>query len=110
MGGEESVAGFDHVKLRERLRWCSPLQKVYERVFFDGYDLARVCKQFDNFEDGTIARSLFKTIILRDVQGIKAAPKPRPEGMITEFHQLMQVLPRTAPAPGESKKEIRIFY
>jgi hypothetical protein len=67
MGGEESVAGFDHVKLRERLRWCTPLQKLYERVFFDGYDLAGACKQFDNFEDATIARSLFKTIILRDI-------------------------------------------
>ena len=89
MGGEESIAGFDHVKLRERLRWCNPLQKLYERVFFDGYNLAEACKQFDNFGDFTIARQLFKTIILRDVQGIKPAPKPKVEGLITDFHQLM---------------------
>jgi hypothetical protein len=25
MGGEESIAGFDHVKLRERLKACAPL-------------------------------------------------------------------------------------
>jgi len=30
--------------------------------------------------------------------------------MITDFHQLLQVIPRTAPAPGETKKEVRILY
>ena len=29
---------------------------------------------------------------------------------MTDFHQLMQVIPKTAPAPGDLKKEIRIFY
>ena len=95
MGGEDSIAGFDHVKLRERLRWCNPLQKLYERVFFDGYNLASACQQFDNYGDSTIARSFFKTIILRDVQGIKPGPKPKPEGFITDFHKILQVIPRS---------------
>jgi hypothetical protein len=51
MGGEESIAGFDHVKLRDRLKWCTPLQKLFERVYFDSYNLSEACKQFDNFGD-----------------------------------------------------------
>lgn len=68
--GEHSVAGFDHVLLRERLKGCGPLQKLYERVFFDDYDLAGACIQFDVYKDCksylyiillvTISRTYFK--------------------------------------------------
>ena len=51
MGGEHSIAGFDHMILRERLKEVMPLQKLYERVFFDDYDLATACRQFDSFKD-----------------------------------------------------------
>ncbi len=42
-GGDASVAGFDHVKLRQRLKGNAPLQKLYERVFFDDYDVEQAC-------------------------------------------------------------------
>jgi hypothetical protein len=51
MGGEHSVAGFDHMILRDRLKTSTPLQKLYERVFFDDYDLASNCLMFDNYKD-----------------------------------------------------------
>ena len=38
--GEHSIAGFDHVMLRDRLKGSVALQKLYERVFFDDYDIA----------------------------------------------------------------------
>jgi hypothetical protein len=49
--GENSVAGFDHVKLRERLRVIVPLQKLYEKVFFDDYDLVAACRAYDSYGD-----------------------------------------------------------
>jgi hypothetical protein len=84
MGGEESIAGFDHVKLKERLKACMPLQKLYERVFFDGYNLAEACIKYDNYGDLTISRTFFKTVILRDVQGIEKGKKNG--NIISEFH------------------------
>jgi len=58
--GEHSIAGFDHVMLRDRLKSCNPLQKLYERVFFDEYDLAASCRQFDQYKDLTISKTFFK--------------------------------------------------
>jgi len=51
LGGEHSIAGFDHILLRERLKNVTPLQQLYERVFFDDYDLAAACRPYDSFKD-----------------------------------------------------------
>lgn len=109
MGGEDSIAGFDHVKLRERLKACAPLQKLYERVFFDDYNLAEACQKYDNFHDQTISRAFFKQVILQDVQGILRGNK-QPGLGVSEFHRLMLVVPRTSLAQGETKKDVRILY
>jgi hypothetical protein len=69
--GENSVASFDHIKLRERLRVIVPLQKLYEKIFFDDYDLASVCRPHDMYSDLTLKKSHFKKLILRDVPSIQ---------------------------------------
>jgi hypothetical protein len=61
MGGEHSIAGFDHMLLRERLKTVKSLQQLYERVFFDEYDLAAACRPFDSFKDRKI---IFSTCIV----------------------------------------------
>ncbi len=50
-GGDASSAGFDHVKLRQGLKGNTPLQWLYEKVFFDGYNLANACIRFDRDQD-----------------------------------------------------------
>jgi hypothetical protein len=33
----------------------TPLQRLYERCFFDSYDLAAACKPHDAFRDETVS-------------------------------------------------------
>ena len=47
-------AAFDHMILRDRIKFNNSLQKLYEKMFFDDYDLGEACKQFDVYQDGRI--------------------------------------------------------
>jgi hypothetical protein len=107
-GGEDSIAGFDHVKLRQRLKGNTPLQWLFEKVFFDGYNLAEACARFDRDLDGTIARMYFKQVILTDVPAMHKGK--RPGEYVTDFHKLMNVVPRSVLNVGDDQKDQRVYY
>lgn len=56
--------------LRERLQLSSPMQRLYERVYFDRYDLAHALVPFDNFHDETVHMKAFVQVIVRDVASL----------------------------------------
>ena len=49
------LARFSSEILKERLIFSVPLQKLYEKVFFDRFDLIAACKPHDNYGDETIS-------------------------------------------------------
>ena len=56
-------AQFSEDILHERLVWSVPLQKLYERIYFDDYDLAKDCLKFDKLPDFTISAEYFTMVI-----------------------------------------------
>ncbi|TNV74030.1 hypothetical protein FGO68_gene14997 [Halteria grandinella] len=94
--------------LRERLRVIVPLQKLYEKIFFDDYDLSVVCRPHDMYSDQTLKKSHFKKIIMRDVPAIQR--EANDEQTSHEFERLVEACPRTAPKAGDLESEVRIFY
>jgi len=81
--------------LRERLQYCNPLQKLYERIFFDDFNMERALVERDNFKDGTVRSDDFRMMIIREVTSIDP---------LKEMEELMLVVPRT------SDKDERVLY
>lgn len=94
--------------LKERLKFSTPLQKLYEKVYFDidTFDFERAFKLYDNFDDGKLKRKNifllgtvsiqdFKNLVIREVHSIDVTH---------ELDMLVQVVPRT------SLGEMRILY
>lgn len=61
---------FDHLILRDRLKSNTPLQKLYEAVYFDDYNLFKALYKQDIQNDGTVPVKEFKMQILTDVKSI----------------------------------------
>ncbi|CDW73821.1 UNKNOWN [Stylonychia lemnae] len=91
----DKYAEFDHLILRDRLKSNTPLQKLFEAVYFDDYDLFKALYQQDIQNDGTVGQKEFKLQILRDIPSIDP---------FQEIDLLIIVAPRTS--VGES----RILY
>eukprot|EP00347_Sterkiella_histriomuscorum_P022899 403336739 len=66
----DKTAQFDHIILKERLKYNTPLQKLYEKVYFDDFNLEIALRPFDNFHDFTVSMKDFQVIIIKEVQGI----------------------------------------
>ena len=49
-----------------------PLQKLYEKIYFDGFDLKAACKPFDNYEDETVTAVNFERVMLSDTNGVES--------------------------------------
>ena len=47
-----------------------PLQKLYETVYFDGFNLKEACQPSDNFEDETITSVNFERLMLKNVESL----------------------------------------
>ena len=48
----------------------TPLQKLYEKVYFDNYNLSEALQGFDVYQDGTVAMKDFRVTIMREVPSI----------------------------------------
>ena len=64
------LAKFNSEILKERLIFSVPLQKLYEKVFFERYDLIAACKTHDNYEDETISQFNFERVLRSDVESL----------------------------------------
>jgi len=60
---DHAPAQFDEKILRERLTYSIPLQRLYERVYFDDYDLFADCLKADLNKENALAESVFKDVI-----------------------------------------------
>ena len=61
---KDPLSNFNQEMLRERLVLSVPLQKLYEKVFFDFFDLKEACRKHDNFEDETVTQMDFEKVVL----------------------------------------------
>ena len=65
----DDLAKFDMHILRDRLLYNVPLQKLYEAVYFDSFDIIKTLKPCDNADLGdlTVSASVFETEMLRHI-------------------------------------------
>lgn len=68
---DDAKAHFDHFILKEKLKFCTPLQKLYEKIFFDDLDLGAELAKFDIYSDGTVSVKDFRATILKEVLSIE---------------------------------------
>lgn len=106
---KEAVRSFD---LRHQLLYNTPLQKLYEKVYFEDYDLGQaVAKHLNEFKEDTLDSTIdihpekkhllsneFKKIITKDVQSID------PD---IEYKKLLTALPKIE-IVTESEKQKRL--
>ena len=56
--------------MRDRLLYNVPLQKLYEAVYFDGFDIIKALKKYDEYNDKTVSASKFESVIMQNVLSI----------------------------------------
>jgi len=56
--------------LRDKLVFSVPLQRLYERVYFDNVILENCFKPYDAFNDGSIGLKQFVKVITKEVSSI----------------------------------------
>jgi hypothetical protein len=56
---QHTTSKFDHMILRDKLIFSMPMQRLYERVFFDQITLENCFKSFDTFNDGSVSLKQF---------------------------------------------------
>ena len=80
------MAQFDQEKLRERLQLSVPLQKLYERMYFDSWSPVEELAKYDNFQDDTVPAEDFERVIQAHVPSLDKEKN--------EVSQLTLVCPR----------------
>ena len=66
----DKAADFSSLILRERLQFSVPLQKLYEMVVYERFDLKKACKPFDNYDDETVTQVNFERVLLTEVASL----------------------------------------
>ena len=66
----DQLSQFSATLLRKRLVGSVPLQKLYEKVFFDQFDLKAACAKYDNFGDDTLTQDNFVIVVLTNVPSL----------------------------------------
>lgn len=95
-----------------------PLQKLYEKVYFDGFDLKAACAPFDNFEDETVTSINFERALLSNVESLSPVEANELSSTAPRLNQTYEHLGRRSSerrrtheaARRELEQEIRIFY
>ena len=89
--GKDPMAQFDQEKLRERLQLSVPLQKLYERMYFDSWSPVEELAKYDKFQDDTVPAEDFERVIQAHVPSLDKEKN--------EVSQLTLVCPRIESDP-----------
>ena len=56
-------ADFSQDILKARLKYSQPLQRLYERIYFDDFNLVQYCEKYDKRNDSTMAKKDFQDVV-----------------------------------------------
>ncbi len=96
---QHQTSKFDHMILREKLMFCVPMQRLYERVYFDKLTLENCFMPLDAFNDGTVTLKQFTQTVVKEVPSLNESDATQ---LANEFPFVM--------SGDRYNKEMRILY
>ena len=88
------MADFDIQILRDRLVFSVPLQKLYEKIYFEDWDLVKAVSPYDRLRDGTVTEDDFERVIFANVSSLDR----------DEVDQLTHMVPRIDRSVGVERE------